>query len=99
MPNYRHTRTGNVVFFADGSKLISIWEPVEELEAPTPAPLIPEAVASIVPRPLPSNLLTEIQTFETVIELKKSADKESLAKTIRGAVYKYSDGEWRKTEG
>jgi hypothetical protein len=93
MPSYKNKENGAIIFLEDGSKLISIWERLE-----TPQLRVPDDGGA--PQELaPSNSQDEMQTFETVVELKKSADKSLPARTVRGAVYEYSDGEWRKVSG
>lgn len=87
MPQYKNKRTGKIVSVDEGVKMISIWEPL----------VMPEKQ---IPEESPSSPLTPgMQTFDTVVELKKSADKAFPAQTVRGSVYEYTDGQWVKISG
>jgi hypothetical protein len=81
MTYYKHKRTGKTIEVADSVKMISLWVPVESLEENETA----DGTAT-----------PEIQTFETVVDLKKNADKSLPAKTVRGSTYDYTNGEWIK---
>lgn len=92
MPQYKHKRTGKIISEDEGVKMLSVWEPLSmpELRIPNPANASETPNAESAPG---------LQTFETVVELKKSADKSSAARTVRGAIYEYTDGQWVKVGG
>jgi hypothetical protein len=92
MPSYQNKTNGVIVAVPEGAKMISVWELVtDEVTAKAVTPdvtLIESEIEASV----------ELQTFDTVPDLKKFADKTALAKTARGSVYKYNGSEWRKVE-
>ena len=87
MAYYKHKRTGKIIEVAEGVKMISLWEPLV-----MPEKHIPDERSTIADA-------SEIQTFETVVDLKKNADKSLPAKTVRGSIYDYVSGEWVKRSG
>lgn len=84
MPFYKNSISGAVIERPEGKRLTSVWEPLA-----MPAKQIPEESSN-------TPLTPGMQTFDTVVELKKSADKAFPAQTVRGSVYEYTDGQWVK---
>jgi hypothetical protein len=94
MPFYKNKISGAIIERPEGKRLIPVWEPLE-----MPPLRIPDAAAAEMFRMTSTEEPAEMQTFETVVDLKKYADKSLQAKTVRGAVYEYTDGQWVKISG